>query len=136
MTFNLIEAQKLRDCNVTWKGIADLMGVGPEYVRRRLDPEWARYRQNRINELRNAKKNGARPRLLRPPKSLVSQSKKRERDWRSVSMSQSDKADGYKKLAEIPPDTRDLTAKICGDPLPGRSALDRTTWTVGDEAVD
>lgn len=28
-------------------------------------------------------------------------------------------------LAAIPPDTRDLTARFCGDPLPGRSALDR-----------
>lgn len=29
------------------------------------------------------------------------------------------------RLAEIPYDTRDLTARIFGDPLPGRSALDR-----------
>lgn len=28
-------------------------------------------------------------------------------------------------LKEIPPDTRDLTAKLCGDPLPGRRAIDR-----------
>lgn len=27
--------------------------------------------------------------------------------------------------AAIPSDTRDLTARLCGDPLPGRSALDR-----------
>jgi AraC-like DNA-binding protein len=29
------------------------------------------------------------------------------------------------RLAEIPDDTRNLTARICGDPLPGRSALAR-----------
>lgn len=29
------------------------------------------------------------------------------------------------RLAEIPPDTRNLTARICGDPLPGRDALSR-----------
>lgn len=29
------------------------------------------------------------------------------------------------RLSEIPDDTRDLTARLCGDPLPGRSALDR-----------
>lgn len=29
------------------------------------------------------------------------------------------------RIAEIPQDTRDLTARICGDPLRGRSALDR-----------
>lgn len=28
-------------------------------------------------------------------------------------------------LKLIPPDTRSLTGCICGDPLPGRSALDR-----------
>jgi hypothetical protein len=28
-------------------------------------------------------------------------------------------------IASIPEDTRDLTARLCGDPLPGRSALDR-----------
>lgn len=29
--------------------------------------------------------------------------------------------------AEIPDDTRDVTARIMGDPLPGRSALDRAS---------
>lgn len=28
-------------------------------------------------------------------------------------------------MDEIPHDTRDLTARVCGDPLPGRSALDK-----------
>lgn len=35
-----------------------------------------------------------------------------ERDWRS-------------HLQTIPRDTRDLTGRIMGDPLPGRSALDQ-----------
>lgn len=34
-------------------------------------------------------------------------------------------ADWLRQMAAIPADTRDLTARICGDPLPGRSALDR-----------
>jgi len=29
------------------------------------------------------------------------------------------------RLAEIPDDTRTITGRICGDPVPGRSALDR-----------
>lgn len=29
------------------------------------------------------------------------------------------------RAMNVPNDTRDLTARICGDPLPGRSALDR-----------
>lgn len=33
--------------------------------------------------------------------------------------------DAIKKLSQIPDDTRDLTARMFGDPLPGRRALDR-----------
>ena len=33
--------------------------------------------------------------------------------------------DGERLLREVPADTRDLTARALGDPLPGRSALDR-----------
>ena len=33
-------------------------------------------------------------------------------------------ADVAARLAEIPPNTRNLTARVCGDPIPGRSALD------------
>ena len=29
------------------------------------------------------------------------------------------------RLAEIPPDTRTVTGILCGDPLPGRRAIDR-----------
>lgn len=31
-----------------------------------------------------------------------------------------------RQLAAVPADTRPLTARLLGDPLPGRSALDRT----------
>lgn len=34
-------------------------------------------------------------------------------------------ADIAARRAEIPLDTRDLTARVCGDPLPGRRAIDR-----------
>ncbi len=36
-----------------------------------------------------------------------------------------DKSVIEERLSEIPADTRDLTGRIFGDPLPGRSALDR-----------
>lgn len=36
-----------------------------------------------------------------------------------------DKSVIEQRLSEIPSDTRDLTGRIFGDPLPGRSALDR-----------
>jgi hypothetical protein len=34
-------------------------------------------------------------------------------------------ADWLRHLADMPDDTRGLTERVCGDPLPGRSALDR-----------
>lgn len=34
-------------------------------------------------------------------------------------------ADYLARLAEIPPDTRTLSQRLLGDPVPGRSALDR-----------
>lgn len=40
-------------------------------------------------------------------------------------MGNPDKGDVAARLAEIPPDTRSLTQRICGDPLPGRDALSR-----------
>lgn len=38
-----------------------------------------------------------------------------------------DERDVAARLAEIPPDTRNLTQRLCGDPLPMRSALYRKT---------
>jgi hypothetical protein len=34
------------------------------------------------------------------------------------------RADAEVLLKQIPPDTRDLTSRLMGDPLPGRRALD------------
>ena len=36
-----------------------------------------------------------------------------------------DPHDTAQRLRAVPRDTRDFTARFCGDPLPGRSALDR-----------
>ena len=36
-----------------------------------------------------------------------------------------DEAVAAARLAEIPADTRNLTQRLCGDPLPGRDALSR-----------
>ena len=35
------------------------------------------------------------------------------------------KIDAMERLKEIPPDTRDLSARLCGEPLPGRRAIDK-----------
>lgn len=33
--------------------------------------------------------------------------------------------DAYRLMAMIPPDTRSITGRVFGDPLPGRRALDK-----------
>lgn len=40
-------------------------------------------------------------------------------------MSPAARADAERLLRQVPRDTRDLTARFCGDPLPGRSALEQ-----------
>lgn len=79
-------------------------GVGYEWLRRRIEPGYA--------EKSNAK---VRARLIHPSPSMT-------RVDANVRPSQSDLA---RRRAEIPKDTRDFTQRFCGDPLPGRSALDR-----------
>lgn len=37
-----------------------------------------------------------------------------------------------KAISTIPQDTRDLTGRLCGDPLPGRSAMDRKKMGIND----
>jgi hypothetical protein len=43
---------------------------------------------------------------------------------RNGSVARADR-DAMRLMAQIPSDTRDFTARIMGDPLPGRSALDQ-----------
>lgn len=58
-------------------------------------------------------------------------SEKRVRNDKSVQHLRGAKLREFKRqefqrlMATIPPDTRDLTSRIAGDPLPGRSHLDR-----------
>lgn len=44
-----------------------------------------------------------------------------------------DEAVAAARLAEIPADTRSLTQRICGDPLPGRDALSRASKATGTQ---
>lgn len=95
----------MRQEGVSWYGIGRALGIcdkrargiaEPDYRERRLVIEAERRRWNR-----------------KPAKSVMP---------RSFNPAPEDIA---ARLAEIPPDTRTLTGVICGDPLPGRSALHR-----------
>ena len=46
-------------------------------------------------------------------------------------MTREAKADGERLLREVPADTRGFTARLMGDPLNGRSALDRKREVAG-----
>lgn len=100
-----IEAVKVMlKSNMTWKGIGDCFNVCPETVRRAVDPE---YREKRAKQV--AARRAAGPAPVNP--------KQATRAYVAN--------DAAIRVAEIPHDTRSLTARMFGDPLPGRSALDR-----------
>lgn len=113
--FDLSEARRLRNGGMTWDNIGARFGVSGEYVHRRLDPEWAVHRQAGVNERRRERANGAGRADIRHMPEVSAEAKR----------------DGEVLLRQIPPDTRDMTSKICGDPLPGRSALSQKSTQSG-----
>ena len=90
-----------------WTDIARATGFSAEKVRRRLDPEYRRRRNQRANE--------SRVRILAEITPAA----------RIVGTARVSPKDAERAIAAIPPDTRNLTARAFGDPLPGRSALDQ-----------
>lgn len=105
----IAQAQQMRRNEMPWAHIAKHFGVTPDTVRRALDPEWAARRRAGVAEARRRRGEGTKARSFN----------------HVPDMRVSDKADGERLLREVPADTRDLTGRICGDPLPGRAALDR-----------
>lgn len=102
-------AKQMRAAGKKWRAISRALDIGVERLRRALDPDYA---------------------------------EKRNRSWmkRRATIKERDAADPIggaavycggltpeeveRALASVPFDTRNLTQRICGDPLPGRSALD------------
>jgi len=99
----LEQAKRMADAGMTWCAIARELDVGVSYkwLKRRLVPG---YREQAAQARRG------RPRLASGgytnPRPISDEALKRYR-------------------AAMPQDTRDLTARLMGDPIPGRSALDR-----------
>lgn len=103
------EARTLRRDGLNDKEIAARLAVSPATVYYWFHPE--RYREQCFSR-------PARPRTGKLH-THGNESKLRARD-------------GAARLAEIPPDHRSLTGVLLGDPLPGRSALDRRNQTAGN----
>ena len=99
-----------RKAGLSWDAIAKAIGVGHFTILMYKDPEsYAKEKERRRLQ--------------------------RERERRELGVTPG-RPKGYRKLANAvhkvevlgerePPDTRDLTGRILGDPLPGRSYLDR-----------
>lgn len=97
---------ELRQAGKTWTEIGKELGVDGTTAHIAVDPEYAAVRRARINH-RRREKSEITPEMRRAGDRRVSED------------------DAKVALASIPADTRDLTARMLGDPLPGRSALDR-----------
>lgn len=107
-----------RKAGKSWDAIAQELGVGHFTILVYRDPvryemEKERKRKQREAERRAEGVEAKRPRTYR---------KLHEPTERN-----------FQVLGELPPpDTRDLTARLLGDPLPGRSYLDRMRQQQGD----
>jgi hypothetical protein len=101
----LSQAKALRKKGVAWAAIGDRLGYHKETIRRRLDPKFraesakAKYEQSKATY--NVVRRSLSPFLCnagRPPLT---------------------KCELNARRSLIPIDTRDLTSRLCGDPIPG-----------------
>lgn len=83
------KARVMRAKGASWRVIGNALGVRPG---------WVRYRLDRVYNVRCAERR------------VSGSGEKREMPLSSDEL--------MRRLALIPPDTRDLTARICGDPIP------------------
>jgi len=101
----LKQAKALRATGLGWKIVGRKVGVGEEWLQRRLVPGYSESKNEQV-----------RIRLYE------SRSRKKKHPERPGIRPISD-ADLKRMRMNAPPDDRDLTGKICGDPPFHRSAL-------------
>lgn len=100
-TEQIEEARELLALGWSYPRIAERIGCNYEQARRALDADYAVNRRIQIRE--------ARQRRYKPEKRLAG---------RENASGASVKEDAAARLAEIPRDTRSLTQRLCGDPIP------------------
>ena len=91
-------ARKLRDAGLSWAQIGARLGYHEKTIRERLDPDFAAARRLRYTDM----------------VAFIGTSEER------ITPEEAARA-----IATVPLDTRGVQARFLGDPLPGRSALDR-----------
>lgn len=92
-------ASDLRASGMSWDNLGKHLGCDGETIRRQLDPEYREVRAQRYHSSNPAY---------------------RMQSERRISAAEAERA-----VARIQPDTRTRAARIMGDPMPGRSALDK-----------
>jgi hypothetical protein len=97
---DLYRARRLRAMGTSWDDLGRRFGCDPETIRRQIDPEYRKVRSDRYRP------EGSPYHVL-------------NRDGRVSG------AEAARALARVPIDSRTRVARWLGDPLPGRSALDR-----------
>jgi hypothetical protein len=95
----LDEARAMRAAGKSWETIKDYLDVGQDWLKRRIVPGFSARTNERVRlHFQGVKVN-------------------RAETWSERTTRCQPEPRPY--------DTRDLTGRICGDPLPGRSAFDR-----------
>jgi hypothetical protein len=102
--FDVNKAKAMRAAGTSWRLIAKEFGVSQEKVQRKIDPGYAEHRNEQLRA-----KYRAETRAITNHYASGAQTS----------------ADAERLMDEIPRDTRDLTARLMGDPLPGRRSIDR-----------
>jgi hypothetical protein len=98
-----VEATELFALGWSYRRIGERIGHNYEQVRRALDADFATNRRIQVRD--------ARQRRYKPEKRI-------DRHGRENASGASVKEDAAARLAEIPADTRTLTQRLCGDPIP------------------
>jgi hypothetical protein len=98
----------MRTRGTPWKTIETETGYSYFIIKSNLDPDFAEKQAIRSRELRGERRAAPPQSDRRPRAGIAEPTISIEEIWRS-----------------LPRDTRGFTARVCGDPLPGRSALDQ-----------
>ncbi len=105
--------EAMRAKGMPWQAIANECGVSAERLRKAIDPEFARKMKAK------SRRDYQKLMLANAESGILVYA------GINGSVRRPSREDIEARLAEIPSDTRGLTARIMGDPLPGRRALDR-----------
>ena len=105
-------AKRMLDAGAGWIATQRATGISVDRLKRRFVPGWGERRAESVR-VRRAQVGRAGDGVAR-------------RVWsHGLPFDHVDQVAAARALASIPPDTRTLTGRVFGDPLPTRSALDR-----------